>query len=243
MSRSQTHQLMRGESEESPANRNLSATRTLSFAWKLTENGLLNLSGTYSLNISSTLVNLETDSLGNQRTFSSILRDLFFQDQLIGFGHDISYGQNIDIQTHPRILELLNLNKYFTLTAHYGVSYRWQNSLQNGDLGKGASWSNSISFGSEVSLKQFVETWFPTKKRAEGPQGQTQNRSHLSGRGRGHQDDEELRDFNHAAVRLGARPIRQRCKSCQHCRDSTKARDTAAVSKIQKTFFAERKLS
>ena len=235
MSRSQTHQFMRGETEESPANRNLSATRTLSFAWKLTENGLLNLSGTYSLNISSTLVNLETDSLGNQRTFSSILRDLFFQDQLIGFGHDISYGQNIDIQTHPRILELLNLNKYFTLTAHYSVSYRWQNSLQNVDRGKGASWSNSISFASEVSLKQFVETWFPTKKSVEGPQGTSQNRSHLSGRGRGHQDDEELRDVT-TPPSGPEQSDTAKMRELSALRDSTKARDTAAVSKTKKPF-------
>ena len=235
MSRSQTHQLMRGETDESPASRNLSATRTLSFGWKLTENGLLNLSGTYSLNIGSTLVYLETDTLGRQRDFSSILRDLFFQDQMIGFGRDISYGQNIDFQTHPRILELLGLNKYFSLGMHYGVSYHWQNSLQNGDLGKGAGWSNTISFSSEVSLKQFVETWFPTKKGGETQGGQTQNRSHLAGRGRGHEDDEELRDLNNPP----STPQRSDTSKTADLRDSTKARDTTAAGlgvKLKKPF-------
>ncbi len=259
LTRSQTHQLMRGEASESPVNRNFSANRTFSFAWKLTENGLLNLSGTYSLSVASSLVDLETDSLGNQRDFTSMLRDLFFQDQLISFGRDVSYGQNIDVQTHPRILELLNLNKYFTLTTHYGVSYHWQNSLQLGDLGQGTSWSNSISFSSEVSLKQFVETWFPAKKGGEVQQGQTQSRSHLSGRGRGHEDDEELRDLTTPPPTQTPEPATQtpqvnprqadsaKAQNLSVGKDSTKARDTTAAAlqgggKAPKAFFAERKL-
>jgi len=43
-----------------------------------------------------------------------------------------------------------------------------------------------------VSLKQFVETWFPTKKGSESAPDQTS--SHRAGRGRGHEDDEDLRD-------------------------------------------------
>ena len=228
MMRSQTHQLMRGDAEESPVNRNFTANRTFSFAWKLTENGLLNLSGSYSLTVGSSLVHLETDTYGNQRDFTSMVRDLLFQDQVIGFGHDVSYGQNIDFQTHPRILELLNLNKYFTLATHYSVSYHWQNSLQLGDLGKGTSWSNGISFSSEVSLKQFVETWFPTKKGVEGPQAQTQNRSHLAGRGRGHQDDEELQDLT-APTPSPQQVDTANVQNLSVGKDSTKAHDTTGA--------------
>ena len=228
LNRSQTHQLTRGQTEESPPDRTLSANRSLSIGWKLTDNAILNLSGTYSLNIASTLVYLETDTLGRQRDFTSILRDLFFRDQLIGFGKDISYGQNIDVQSHPRILEILGLNKYFTMTLHYNVSYRWQNSLQNGDLGKGAAWGNSISYSSDLSLKQFVETWFPTKKGSETQQGQLQNRSHLAGRGRGHQDDEELRDVNPPAP-IPQQPDSARMQNLSGGKDSTRARDTTAV--------------
>jgi hypothetical protein len=112
---------------------------------------------------------------------------------------------------------------------HYGVSYHWQNSLQNGDLGKGAGWTNTISLSSEVSLKQFVETWFPTKKGAEGQQGQTQNRSHLAGRGRGHEDDEELRDLNTPPPSPQPSDT-TKVQEVSVVRDSTKARDTTVVS-------------
>ncbi len=229
MSRSQTHQLMRGETDESPPDRMLSSGRTLSFGWKLTEGALLHSFGSYSLNISSPLVNLETDSLGNQRQFSSILRDLFFRDQLIGFGRDISSGQNIDIQTHPRIMELLSLNKYFTLAMHYSVGYHWQNSLQNGDLGKGTSWGNSISLSSDVSLKQFVETWFPTKKGGETQQGGTVNRSRLAGRGRGHEDDEELKDLT-APPAAPQQVDSTKIQNLGAGKDTTKSRDSIAIA-------------
>ena len=248
LSRSQTHQLTRGQTDESPPDRMLSGSRSLSIGWKLSENALLNLSGTYSLNVASTLVYLETDTLGRQRDFTSILRDLFFQDQLIGFGKDISYNQNIDIQSHPRILEILGLSKYMTMTLHYGVSYRWQNNLQNGDLGKGAGWGNSISFSSDVSLKQFVETWFPAKKGGETQQGsgQSQSRSNLAGRGRGHQDDEELRDLTPPA------PVPQPADSVKPqnlsaAKDSTKARDSLAAAgqgaKSKKLFSVKESLT
>ncbi|HTY10718.1 MAG TPA: cell surface protein SprA [Bacteroidota bacterium] len=244
MARSQVHQLTRGASEESPPNRNFSANRTFSFAWKLTENGLINLSGTYSLSVASTMVSLETDTLGNQRPFTSILRSLFFQDQLIGFGHDISYGQNIDVQTHPRIMELLSLNKYVTMTAHYSVGYHWQNSLQLNDLGKGAGWANSISLSSEVSLKQFVETWFPTQKGGTETQGgSTVNRSRLAGRGRGHQDDEELKDLNNPPAPQQSDTAKVGNQSAS--RDSTKSRDsTLAVqeTKGKSAFSAKENL-
>ncbi|HTX19419.1 MAG TPA: cell surface protein SprA [Bacteroidota bacterium] len=191
-SRAQTHVETRDELAESPPSRTLSAHRSMSLGWKLTENGLLNVSGDYSVDVTSTLVHLETDQNNNQRQFSSILGDLFMKDQLISFGHDNGYNQTININTKPKVPELFDLNKYFTISAHYSVSYHWQNNFQQGDLGKGTSWANSVTLSSDISLKQFVETWWPAAKAGpEQPEGAT---SHRVGRGRGHEDDEDLRD-------------------------------------------------
>lgn len=218
--RSQTHQKMRSEFNESPPSRGLSAHRAMSFSWKLTENGYLNLSGDYSVDIASTLVHLETDQFNRQRNFSSILGNLVLQDQLISFGYDNSYNQSININSRPRIPEFLDINKYFTLTARYGVAYHWQNNLQQGDLGKGTSWGNNITLGSDVSLKQFVETWFPTKKVTEtGPEPAA---VHRAGRGRGHEDDEELQDL------VAPAPQVQKTDTTS-IRDTTGVRDTTAV--------------
>ena len=231
-SRAQTHMESLGQ-DESPASRSFSAHRSMSFAWKLTENGFLNLSGDYSVDVTSTLVHLETDANDNQRPFSSIIRDLILKDQLISFGYDNGYSQSIKYQyktESPRVL-FPDLNKYFTLNTHYNVSYRWQNNLQQGDLGKGVKWGNSINAATDISLKQFVETWFPSKKGGEAAPEQTN--SHRVGRGRGHEDDPDLQDVQEHGPQTPqvTAPI---------VRDTTQAHDStkvnASTQKVKKAF-------
>lgn len=224
--RSQTHQRMRGQSQESPASRGLSAHRALSFGWKLTENGFLNLSGDYSVDIASTLVHLETDRFNRQRNFSSILGDLFLGDQLISFGYDNAYSQTINVNTHPRIPEFLDINRYFTLSTRYAVSYRWQNNLQLGDLGKGTSWGNSITLSSDISLKQFVETWFPARK-GIGPQPE-QAPVQRSGRGREREEEE--------TPQPPPPPPQESAPRQKSLHDSAGVRDTAVVRDTTKTI-------
>ncbi len=160
--RSQTHERLRSQTQDSDPTRGLSAQRSMNFNWKLTENGYLNLSGDYSVDIASTLVHLEIDRYKRQRAFAAILGDMFLKDQLINFGYDYSYNQNINVNTRPRLPGFLGLDRYLTLSSRYSVSYRWSNNLQQGDLGKGASWGNNISFSTDLSLKSFVDTWFPS---------------------------------------------------------------------------------
>ncbi|HTR81265.1 MAG TPA: cell surface protein SprA [Bacteroidota bacterium] len=229
--RAQTHQLMRGQDEESPPSRTLSAQRSLSFSWKLTENGFVNLSGDYSLSIASTLVHLETDQFNQQRGFSSILADLFNQDQLITFGYDNSYSQSINVNTRPHLPDVFDLNKYFTLGAHYSVSYRWQNNLQLGDLGKGTSWGNSISLSSDISLKQFSDSWFPAKSVKEETPERTS--SHRVGRGRGHEDDPDLQDILAPSVPRPSVP-QPSGHDTTIVRDTLKTVDTSAVAPLGK---------
>lgn len=162
ITRSQTHQFLRSQTQESAPTRGFSATRSMNFSWKLTEGGYLNLSGDYSLDIASTLTQLETDRYNRQRAFTDMVGDMFLKDQLINFGRDYSYNQNINVNTRPRFPEFLGLSKYMTLTSRYSVSYRWSNNLQQGDQGKGAGWGNNISFSTDFNLKSFVDTWFPT---------------------------------------------------------------------------------
>lgn len=161
MARSRRIERLRTLSKESDPVRALSASRSLQLGWKLTEGGLINLSGDYSVDISSSLVHTEVDAFGRQRDFGQILQQLFMRDQFINFGYDNAYNQSFNINTKPKVPAWWDLNKYLTLSARYGVSYRWNNSFQQGDLGIGTGWGNNISFGSDVSLKSFVESWFP----------------------------------------------------------------------------------
>ncbi len=159
--RSQTQENLRNQLKEIDPTRSFSAGRSLGFNWKLTERGLLNLSGDYNLDIGSTLVHLETDTSKKQRRFTDILRELVGKEQLINFGEDNAYSQSFNINTQPAILSILNIEKYVTLTFRYGVSYRWTNNLQQSDLGKGTSWGNSINLNSDISLRAMVESWMP----------------------------------------------------------------------------------
>lgn len=185
LSRSRTNQRLRSQTKDNEPIRGLGASRRLTFSWKLTENGLLNLSGDYSLDISSTMVHMELDPWGRQRDFQQILNQILMQDRLINFGYDNNYNQSISVNTRPRIPAALS--KYITLSARYNVAYRWANSLQQGDLGIGVGWSNTISLASDISLKSFVETWFPAK-----PTGnESEPVPAAPSRGRGERDDEE----------------------------------------------------
>ncbi|MFA6541401.1 MAG: cell surface protein SprA, partial [Bacteroidota bacterium] len=161
MNRSRSLEKLRTQTVENNPVRGLSAARNFSFGWKLTEGGLLNLSGDYSVDIASSLVHLEVDRFGRQRDFQQILGKMFLQDQLINFGYDNSYNQSVNVNTKPRVPTFFDLNKYVSLSARYSVSYRWQNNLQQGERGIGTGWGNSISLGSDISLKAFVDTWFP----------------------------------------------------------------------------------
>ncbi|MGE5316249.1 MAG: cell surface protein SprA, partial [Acidobacteriota bacterium] len=174
-----------------PTIRNFNASRGFSFGWKLTENGFLNLSGDYSVDIASTLVNLETDALGRQRGFYSILDRLVNGAELVSFGIDNSYMQNFNINSRPRVPDIFEINKYLTLTARYGVGYTWSNNLQLGELGKSTRWSNNISLSSDFSLKQFADSWWPAPKAETEEIGQPRQQNATPSRRRSRDDEDE----------------------------------------------------
>jgi len=189
LNRSRSYERLRNQAQENAPIRGLSSSRNLSFGWKLTENGLLNISGDYSVDISSSLVHLELDRFGRQRDFQQILNQIFLQDQFINFGYDNSYNQSVGISSRPRVPSIFDLNKYVTLSARYTVGYRWQNNLQQAELGIGTGWGNNISLTTDISLKSFVETWFPAPSRSteQGMPGAT--------RGRQDRDEEDASEF------------------------------------------------
>jgi hypothetical protein len=102
----------------------------MSFSWQFFEGGLLNLGTDYQLDISSSLVHLETDSSKHQRPFSAILDDIFLSDHLIYFGIDQSYNQSINLSTKPVVPQILMLDKIIgNPTLRYSVRYSWTNNV------------------------------------------------------------------------------------------------------------------
>ncbi len=161
--RGQTREVARVQSALRPITRNFSASRSLSFGWKLTEGGLTNISGDYSLSIESILMHLETDSAGNQRPIKQILRDIFSTNKIINFGRDARYGQRLQINSKPKIPNILDVKKYLDFTLSYSVNYGWQNNFQQGDIGKSAGFDNNLNFSSNFRLKALTDPWFAFK--------------------------------------------------------------------------------
>ena len=159
-SRSRDNSLQRVAGAKEIISRNFSASRGFGFGWKLTENGLLNPSGDYNVSVESSLLDLELDRDGRQRTFSQILGDIFGGGRLVNFGKDTRYSQRNSFNTRPSIPNIFNLKRFLDLSFGYSVDYQWQNALTRGDLGKSTGFSNSINFSFTLRLKQLFDPLF-----------------------------------------------------------------------------------
>jgi cell surface protein SprA len=157
---------------------NFTATRGFNFGWKLTEGGLLNLTTTYNVNISSSLAYLLVDENERDRSEDEIWNDIIGGE---GFGKDFLYQQTFDIRLNPRLPSLWNVNRYFTLSAGYSVSYRWDNDLRQEILGRSAGYSSRSTAGLILRWKSLTEPLFGTPD--ENNNNQTNNRTRVRNKG------------------------------------------------------------
>ena len=156
-------------SAEQKITRDFAATRGFNFNWKITEGGLFNLSANYNVNINSSLAYLETINIdtGNggsiqlQRPESDIWGDIF-SGQF--FGRDYNYTQSTEFRTSPRLPSFWDLNKFFTITAGYSVSYQWNFDFRQEDVGRSAGFGNKTSLGLTLRLKALTEPLFKSEE-------------------------------------------------------------------------------
>ncbi len=167
LSRNQSRDKSRIQAAQNPVVRNLAATRSFNFNWQLTEGGLINPGIDYQVSIASSLVHLEVDKFGNQRSFADILDDMILSDRLISFGIDQNYGQTISLNTRMVIPPVLKLDKIFTLnpSPRYTVRYDWSNNIQAGALGRSAGWNANINAGFDVNVKTIADAIWPPDAR------------------------------------------------------------------------------
>lgn len=146
--------------------------RGFSFNWKLTEGGLLNLNLSYNVNMNSSLANILTDSLGNERPESDIWDDIVGG---AGFGQDYRYQQSFDLRTSPKLPSLWDINRYFTINAGYSVGYRWDYDLRQRETGRSAGNNQKFTAGLVLRWKSLTEPLFPkdepTTKKVEVEKG------------------------------------------------------------------------
>ncbi|HEX9614964.1 MAG TPA: cell surface protein SprA, partial [Bacteroidota bacterium] len=174
LSRAQTREQVRNQTQPKPVGRSFESTRQMSFSWQLVEGGILNPSMDYSLNVASSLVHLEVDRFGRQRSFSEILGDIFGGSDILNFGLDRSYAQNISFNTRPVVPPLLKLDKIITPTIRYSSGYDWSNNFQAGALGRGAARNVNASTSMDINLKVIAdEIWSPQKSVPKRPTDST----------------------------------------------------------------------
>jgi cell surface protein SprA len=167
--RQRTVSLQRALGAQELTNRNFTGSRQLGFTWKVSENGPISPAFDYGLQIESSLLSLETNQFGQQRSFSKIIDDIFFGDKVVNFGNDTRYAQRVAMTTKPMIPNMFNIKKYLDFTFGYSVDYSWSNQLTGGDLGKSAGFSNSISFSSNFRLKQLIDPLFESSSGSTAP--------------------------------------------------------------------------
>ena len=154
----------------SPSNevssRDFTTSRGFNFTWKLTEGGFFNLTTSYAVNINSSLAYLLTDSASTPRPEGEIWNDIF---NGAFFGQDSRYQQNFDIRTAPKLPSLFDINKYFTLTASYGVSYQWNYDFRQEIVGRSAGFSNKSTIGLTTRWKSLFDPLFKEDVKKESP--------------------------------------------------------------------------
>lgn len=137
--------------------RDFTASRNTGFTWQLTNGGLLNLSTSYSLSITSSLAYLLTDEFGNPREDDDIWYDIFNGHM---FGENNNYSQSLSFNSKPKMPSILSLDKFLTLSAGYSVSYTWRSDFSQPKLGRSVGWGNRINGTMTVRVKSIMDPVF-----------------------------------------------------------------------------------
>ncbi|NWF51154.1 MAG: cell surface protein SprA [Ignavibacteriaceae bacterium] len=151
--------------------RDFMTTRGFTLNWKMTEGGIINLTTNYNVNISSSLLYLETDASGQQRPESEIWKDIFSR---VFFGTDYRYQQSIDFRTAPRIPSIWDINKFFSVNASYSASYQWNFDFNQPELGRSAGYSSKSTLGLTLRLKALMDPLFKETEKKEEVEEQKQ---------------------------------------------------------------------
>ena len=211
---------------QSLTSRDFTAQRGFNFAWKLSEGGLLNLTMNYNVNINSSLLYLETDSNGLQRSSSAIFWNILTSDH---FGRDNRYLQSFDLKSSPSLPSFWDINKYFSLNAGYSVSYQWSFDFRQTELGRSAGFSNRTTVGLTLKLNDLTAPLFAHKNEEENTEQPEQNAG-SRGRSRnfGENQINERGPVERGVIRRGNN-IPQVSDSSKAINDSLMVADTSSV--------------
>ncbi|MBE0644954.1 MAG: cell surface protein SprA [Bacteroidetes bacterium] len=177
LERSRIEEVEREPLRYRPYTRNFMHNRSANFAYTLSEESLLNLSGNYSTSLRSSLLGLETDYVFDengdvlldqynlpviaQRQSSAIFSDMFFgRSGSLYFGIPTNYQQQFSITSRPIVPGFFDLDRHLDLNFSYQVSYNWQQNIQQEEQGRTASYNANISAQMTLKLKALFDPLF-----------------------------------------------------------------------------------
>ncbi len=165
LNRSRTTEQSRFSTYPSPVFRNFGSERMAELNWKITENGILSPILGYSFNTTSSLVPMELDEFGRQRTGAELAKQMFFNNgKPFNFGTDVMHTQTFDLNLTPRLPFGILFNRMVDMSASYRTTYSWNNPMQPDpalmDRVKNAMYNNDIRFKMGFKLKQFGDNIF-----------------------------------------------------------------------------------
>ncbi len=191
--------LSRSLNSESQISQDFVASRTANLNWNVTQGSLLNLSIGYKLNITSSLNYLLFDENGDPRPESEVWHDILHGEY---FGKINNFQQGLTFKLKPKLPNLWQLDKYFSVNGGYNVSYGWKNDFRQEELGRSAGYNSNISASLNLKWKALTQPLFPKVKEKRGKHGKNrkikkkhkipQQSHHRTNRGRKRNLEEEF---------------------------------------------------
>ena len=163
---------MRFPAEVRPYTRTFLHSRSGNFAYTLSEGSLLNLTGSYSASLRSSLLAMETyilyDDNNNpyqeQRQSSAIFNDIFWGNGYLDLGDATNYTQQVSLASRPLLPGLLDLDRYLDFNFTYQVGYTWLANLMQANLGRSASYNATINAQANIKLKSIFDPFWDYRK-------------------------------------------------------------------------------
>ncbi len=149
----------------SPIIREFVSEQSVGFNWRLVENGFLSPVIDYKLTNFSTLVPLELDADGRQRTGSEIWDQMFMNNgQLLNLGSTNNVSQTFTFTIKPRLPRIGGLDRLLETSGSYNVTYQLFDPLQQDpaqrDIVRNAKWNSTLRLSPIFRWKQFGQEMF-----------------------------------------------------------------------------------
>lgn len=150
----------------SPVSRNFTADRSAQFSWRFSEKGLLSPIIDYNFGTQSTLVPMEIDENGKQRSANDLFKRVVGENGKFNFGEDNAHTQTVTVNFRPQLPEFIGLGNYLENTGSYSSVYTWRNALQPdpalADVVKQVSSASKFDLRTNFKLKPLADKlWGP----------------------------------------------------------------------------------